>query len=60
MMRYLKRGIAVFLVAPMAPSAQPAMAATQLIGDTLAKVFFDIANQIFKRSFFIHGQGDSV
>ena len=32
-MRYLKRGIAVFLVAPMAPSAQPAMAATQLIGE---------------------------
>ena len=31
MMRYLKRGIAVFLVAPMAPSAQPAMAATQLM-----------------------------
>lgn len=54
-MRYLKRGIAVFLVAPMAPSAQPAMAATQLIGDTLAKVFFDIANEIFKRSFFMHG-----
>ena len=27
MMRYLKLGIAVFLVAPMAPSAQPAMAA---------------------------------
>ena len=31
MMQYLKRGIAVLLVAPMAPSAQPAMAATQLM-----------------------------
>ena len=38
-MRYLKRGIAAFLVAPMAPSAQPAMAATQLIGEfTLDKM----------------------
>ena len=24
-------------------------------GDTLAKIFFDIANEIFKRSFFMHG-----
>ena len=39
MMRYLKRGLAVFLVAPMAPSAQPAMAATQLMEMPSRKFF---------------------
>ena len=33
MMRYLKRGLAVFLVVLMALSALPAMAATQIIGE---------------------------